>query len=330
MIEQQSHQIEALEKAKYVLSFRTTEIRKGLEPKDNLIDKLKSEFFKLEEEYKKESHLNFELKQKLEKNEKLLTTLRKEHNELKNTAKLKDRQHEELCYELFILVNNVDPKEWNVGLVKLYQTYAQEEKHKSKTQKKNDNTSEEINRHLIHVEQSLHQVATGNEKMLKGKEMEVVRKMKENAELVFDLNVMRKEKNQIASELKEREIEIARLKRELHEAGKAQRSTRANTANTGITRRVVTRDPTNQANTDWVDLSVRRQSDYLIPNKSRKDRILSAHKTMVWRDDSRKERSRISDLAKELESAKNTIKRQDRMIEELNQQLLGMPEEQLN
>ncbi len=28
--------------------------------------------------------------------------------------------------------------------------------------------------------------------MLKGKEKEVIRKMKENAELVFDLNVMRK------------------------------------------------------------------------------------------------------------------------------------------
>ena len=66
-VDQQAHQIEALEKAKYVLSFRTTEIRKGLEPKDALIDKLKSEFFKLEEEYKKETHKNFELSQKLEK-----------------------------------------------------------------------------------------------------------------------------------------------------------------------------------------------------------------------------------------------------------------------
>lgn len=95
--------------------------------------------------------------------------MKKENTELKNSYKLKDRLHEELCYQLFVLVNNEDPKQWNAGLVKLYQTYAQEEKQKSKTTKKNDNTSEEINRHLIHVEQSLHQVATGNEKMLKGK-----------------------------------------------------------------------------------------------------------------------------------------------------------------
>ena len=46
---------------------------------------------------------------------------------------------------------------------------------------------------------------------------------------------------------------------------------------------------------------------------------------MMWREDLKKEKSKISDLARELESAKNTILRQDRMIEELNQRLLGLP-----
>lgn len=36
---------------------------------------------------------------------------------------------------------------------------------------------------------------------------------------------------------------------------------------------------------------------------------------MLWRgEDTRREKSRISDLARELESSKNTIMRQDRMI----------------
>lgn len=76
---------------------------------------------------------------------------------------------------------------------------------KKKIERKNDNTSEEINRHLIHVEQSLQQVATGNEKILKGKEKEVFRKMKENAELVYDLNVMRKKENGYLNEIKEKD-----------------------------------------------------------------------------------------------------------------------------
>lgn len=69
------------------------------------------------------------------------------------------------------------------------------EKYENKAAKKKDDTSEEINRHLIHVEESLMQVTSGTEKILKGKEKEVMRKMKENSELVYELNVMRKKEN---------------------------------------------------------------------------------------------------------------------------------------
>lgn len=66
-------------------------------------------------------------------------------------------------------MNNTDPKEWNKSLVKVYQSFIQTDKFKPKTHKNEESTCDEINRHLIHVEQSLLQVATGNDKMLKGK-----------------------------------------------------------------------------------------------------------------------------------------------------------------
>lgn len=67
------------------------------------------------------------------------------------------------------------------------------------------------------------------------------------------------------------------------------KSTRANTAQTGMTKRLASRDAVNQNNnSDWIDLSLKRQSDYLLPEKSRKGRVYSAHKTMMWRDESRK------------------------------------------
>ena len=47
----------------------------------------------------------------------------------------------------------------------------------------------------MHVEQSLLHVSTGNEKALQGRKIEVKRKMFENAELVYDLNNMRKKEN---------------------------------------------------------------------------------------------------------------------------------------
>ncbi len=100
-----------------------------------------------------------------------------------------------MCYQIFNIVTTIDQKEWVSHFLKVYQSYIREDKFKSRQNKKKDATSEEINRHLIHVEQSLIHVSTGNDKILKGKEKDVVRKMKENSELVYDLNVMRKKED---------------------------------------------------------------------------------------------------------------------------------------
>lgn len=40
----------------------------------------------------------------------------------------------------------------------------------------------------MHVEQSLMQVTTGNQKILKAKDLDSKRKMKQNADLIFDFN----------------------------------------------------------------------------------------------------------------------------------------------
>jgi len=39
------------------------------------------------------------------------------------------------------------------------------------------------------------QVTSGTDRIMKGKDNEVIRKMKENSELVYELNVMRKKEN---------------------------------------------------------------------------------------------------------------------------------------
>lgn len=50
-----------------MLSFRTTEIRKELEPKEEQVDKLKAEMFKMEEEFREEKKRNGLLLSRLEK-----------------------------------------------------------------------------------------------------------------------------------------------------------------------------------------------------------------------------------------------------------------------
>jgi len=48
--------------------------------------------------------------------------------------------------------------------------------------------------------------------------------------------------------------------------------------------------------------------------KKEKSRLTSARRTLMIQDDIKQKSGKFFDLAKELEIAKNTIKRQDRMI----------------
>lgn len=62
-----------------------------------MIDKLKSELFKLDEEFKAEKKKNFELNQKLEKTEAVNIFSKREISDLKISLKCKERVHDEIC-----------------------------------------------------------------------------------------------------------------------------------------------------------------------------------------------------------------------------------------
>ena len=60
---------------------------------------------------------------------------------MKTQLKSKERVHNDLCSEIFYIVNNTDSKEWNSSLVRIYKNYINEDKAKTKIQKKEDSTS---------------------------------------------------------------------------------------------------------------------------------------------------------------------------------------------
>jgi len=66
---------------------------------------------------------------------------KKENVEMKTQLKSKERVHNDLCSEIFYIVNNTDSKEWNSSLVRIYKNYINEDKAKTKVQKKEDSTS---------------------------------------------------------------------------------------------------------------------------------------------------------------------------------------------
>ena len=80
-----------------------------------------------------------------------------------------------------MIVNTVDAKDWNENIIKIYKTFIKQDKFKARQAKKKDESAEQLNRHLMHVEQSLNQVSSGNDKILRGKQKDITRRMRQNA-----------------------------------------------------------------------------------------------------------------------------------------------------
>ena len=107
-----------------------------------------------------------------------------------------------------------------------------------------------------------------------------------------------------------------RLKREVNDSRKMSRrnSTRAQTANTGLTRRMTaSRDAISRDKSNLLEVS-EFEGELRARNKE-KSRIASHHKTLMFRDDRFEKSAKLIEMVKELHSARNTIKVQDEMIE---------------
>lgn len=324
-----------------MLNFRTTEIRKELEPKEAQIDKHKRDVFKLEEEFKQAMKENYACQQKLERAEKFNENIRKELGEVRAKLKKKTVLHEELTQDIYKLVNNVDPKEWNPRIVELYQQYVGTSAQEESKKKPNENTAEELNRHLIHLEKSLHQVGLSNDRELKGREKDIGKKLKENAELISDLNDLRKRERQYRAELEAKNNEIVKLQRELNEA--ARNSTiRIDSAVTGITGPRRTVKPQDSLDTSFrggildhrrsehtVITSAQPRTHSIKAGSRRSNRILSANRTAVCRGSNYDpnsitmlERNKLYEVMAELEAAQSRIRQQENLIDELNRKAM--------
>lgn len=99
-------------------------------------------------------------------------------------------------------------------MVGLYHKYVDklDEKHLSQDPK----GVEEMGRQILHLEKSIYQVNKASEKILSRRTDEITKKTKENAELIFDLNEIRKKNKEQQVELKNKDKEIYQLRRDLN------------------------------------------------------------------------------------------------------------------
>lgn len=67
---------------------------------------------------------------------------------------------------------------------------------------------------MTHLEKSIYQVNRSSEKIITRREREIYKKTKENAELIYDLNDMRKMNREFSSELSNKGLSEENTKKE--------------------------------------------------------------------------------------------------------------------
>ena len=89
-------------------------------------------------------------------------------------------------------VTQKDAKIWPQEMQRLYTVYVKQ--NEVNQNNKDPQSIEEMNRQITHLENNISTIAKSTQKIIVRRENEIVKKTKENAELIYDLNDERKKK----------------------------------------------------------------------------------------------------------------------------------------
>lgn len=189
--------IEDLEKTKNVLTFRTAEMRKGMEPKEQQIDKLKAEVMRLEGELeqilKKLADKETLVSKKFDEVKSAQAIIQKLNNEISE----KDSWIKNIASIVTNCVTQTEPKSWGVFMKKIYSIItesSQSTDSKLKTsflKKKNIIQQQEISNQIHCLQNKIQQLNKNKQKSITYHTKHLENKTEENATLLSELNILR-------------------------------------------------------------------------------------------------------------------------------------------
>ncbi|EAR88012.2 WD domain, G-beta repeat protein (macronuclear) [Tetrahymena thermophila SB210] len=206
------YKISDLQKSKHVLSFRTTEMRKSLEPKEAQIEKLKEELFRLEGEFEGMLQQAQKTNEEMKKMQNHIENLKRNLKAQQEATRIKDSLNNKMIMDIYNCVNNKDMKEWASEMQKLNQIYVKGQEIKQSSS--DDKGLEEMQRQIQHLEKSIYQLNKSSEKVIIRRDKEIYKKTKENAELIHEINEMRKTNKLYVSEITNLRTQLDNNKKE--------------------------------------------------------------------------------------------------------------------
>lgn len=181
--------INDLQKAKHVLSFRTTEMRKSLEPKEAQIEKLKEELFKLETEFESVFKTTHEQQENLRRRDEHIQKLQAQLKEQTILTKKRDNELNKIKMDLLNCSKMKDNKSLAQEFNKVYQRHVVEEK--IREEKPDPKLIGELKRQIDFLENTIHQVNIAAEKQMRNRGVEIAKRTNDNMKLITDLNEMK-------------------------------------------------------------------------------------------------------------------------------------------
>ncbi|EGR29862.1 WD repeat protein [Ichthyophthirius multifiliis] len=215
-IQDYKYKISDLQKSKHVLSFRTTEMRKSLEPKESQIEKLKEELFKLEGEFEEMLQVAQKSNEELKKMQITVENLKKNLKSQIEQTKSKDQYIRQIIMDIYNCVEKKDRKEWADEMKRFYQIYVLDtQKDKELKQSINDEQGQiEMQKQVQYLEKSIYQLDKASIKLTLRRDKEIYKKTKENTELINEINEMRKNNQKQQAEIQNLLIQLDNNKKE--------------------------------------------------------------------------------------------------------------------
>ncbi len=200
-----------LEKIKFVLDYKYKELKKDIEPKESQIVQMREHMKEMDEELERDVRTNHALGQAVNDKIQKINNLNHEIQRQRRLVQDKDRVIMLFVADIEKLVTQIDPAYWRDGIKQLYRTYVKKQPQLQGPSEVEEGL-DEFARQRAYLEKSLSTLRTRSQKNETAMKLSSVKRASENAELIAELNSLRKEKHDLELRCTELTNEIQRSK----------------------------------------------------------------------------------------------------------------------
>jgi chromosome segregation ATPase len=189
-----------LEKYRYVLDYKISELSNDLNPKEKMMSEMGSQIKKMDEELQRSMRRSEKLDLEVTEKNTRIESLTKELKVARGLMTDKEKTSKQLIEDIIDVYCETDPAELRNRIKHLYNTYVNKDQKKGTTQEDKERM-QELARQRQYMEHSLGILKQKNFRSEERLKKDVQKKVGENSDLINELNNLRKENWELKTKL---------------------------------------------------------------------------------------------------------------------------------